>query len=453
MIVNLIHTDSHDDTILLPKAINQNLSSISFGHNKIPCTFVHQENHVNTILLPRHLTEKLNLPISVEKVMIHAHHHHLIIGPLIGIFTAGFTQSMLRPIGERSMVFAKYITSAYELGIVCFVFGMHQINWDDKTVEGWFFSHIGWEKATLPLPNVIYDRLPNRKLEKHGPILQVKERLINEFNTPWFNNAFFNKWEIHEILKQENETAIFLPETYLQPTFELIDQLVKQYSIVYIKPINGSLGLSVYQLMYSEQEQAYYCRFRDHHKQNRLIKSEKLSKIQHSLFKNKDMDQFLVQQGIKLIRINQRTVDFRVHTNRNEDGVWEVTAIAAKVSGKGSVTTHINNGGEIYTLEEIFPSNSKQIRYLLNEAALQISQGIEHSFEGTVGEIGFDFGIDQLGKIWLFEANSRPGRSIFTHPSLKHEEKQTRYGFAKFSIYLLKKSFTPSKDGLYEVNR
>ena len=40
---------------------------------------------------------------------------------------------------------------------------------------------------------------------------------------------------------------------------------------------------------------------------------------------------------------------------------------------------------------------------------------------GHIGEIGFDLGIDQTGAIWMFEANSRPGREIFQHVSLKNQ--------------------------------
>ncbi|MEK1830725.1 YheC/YheD family protein [Priestia megaterium] len=38
---------------------------------------------------------------------------------------------------------------------------------------------------------------------------------------------------------------------------------------------------------------------------------------------------------------------------------------------------------------------------------------LEQELNGLIGELGFDFGVDYQGNVWLFEANSKPGRSIF----------------------------------------
>ena len=35
------------------------------------------------------------------------------------------------------------------------------------------------------------------------------------------------------------------------------------------------------------------------------------------------------------------------------------------------------------------------------------TQMLENRFPG-IGQLGFDYGIDQNGKIWIFEVNTRP---------------------------------------------
>lgn len=92
-----------------------------------------------------------------------------------------------------------------------------------------------------------------------------------------------------------------------------------------------------------------------------------------------------------------------------------MTAIAVKISGKNSITTHLSNGGTVKTLAEVYDDPAERVEVIkkLSAAALTASHVLHDHIEGFIGEIGFDFGIDQNGKVWMFEANSRPGRSIF----------------------------------------
>src|SRR5690606_22878676 len=111
---------------------------------------------------------------------------------------------------------------------------------------------------------------------------------------------------------------------------------------------------------------------------------------------------YIVQQGIHLIRTDHKAVDFRVHTNKDADGIWKVSVLAAKISGRGSVTTHINNGGVVRTIEEIFPDpeDCQQKKEALEKAALLLSEVIDSTQQGNLGELGFDLGIDKDGKVW-----------------------------------------------------
>ncbi|HET7615921.1 MAG TPA: YheC/YheD family protein, partial [Bacillales bacterium] len=114
---------------------------------------------------------------------------------------------------------------------------------------------------------------------------------------------------------------------------------------------------------------------------------------------------------------------------------------AAKVAGNGSVTTHIKYGGEVKTIEEVLGAEGKAnlAREQLIRAALAISVVLEEKTEGIIGEIGFDLGIDRNGKVWLFEANSKPGRHIFIHPKLKTADERSRRLPLAFAVHLAEK--------------
>lgn len=220
--------------------------------------------------------------------------------------------------------------------------------------------------------------------------------------------------------------------------------MLGDYGHVYIKPANGSLGLGIRQVIYDREEGFYYCRYRDNEDVNRLRKFHTLESLMHHVFRRSNLNSMIVQQGIHLLRHEQRSIDFRVHTNKDESGEWKVTAIAAKVAGLGSVTTHVKNGGEIKTLSEVCTSRMMEQEFTekLSKAALGLSRVLETQLEGIIAEIGFDLGIDRKGNVWLFEANSKPGRSIFKHPELKEFDYLTRKMSLDFAVFLTEQAIS-----------
>ncbi|MFY4774214.1 YheC/YheD family protein [Metabacillus sp. RGM 3146] len=435
--------ESEDAAILLSSSskAGTDIQAAAFGTVNVPCEVRYTESNDNRIGLSTHLIQRLKLPYT-GKTRVLYHENTLYAGPLVGIFTAGFTDSLLRPIGERSLFFAKMLDLNQSEGMFSFVFGAHQINWQKGTVKGLFYNNEGWKEEEIPLPNVVYDRLPNRKAENHQALKKVKTRLTKDYGIPWFNPGFFNKWQIHTMLKDNPAASTYLPETYLAPSTGKIEDLLEKYNSVYLKPANGSLGLGVFQLIHQAEQDFYYSRYKDQNHQNKLRKYPTLAHFFKHSFLHRNLSDYLVQQGIDLITLNRKAVDFRVHTNKDEHGVWKVTAMAAKVAGRGSVTTHLNSGGIVKTLDELYedPKEKSDAKASLTEASILLSMLIDEKIPGFIGEIGFDFGIDTTGKVWLFEANSKPGRSIFSHPQLKEEDIISRKHFLDYAYFLTKKA-------------
>lgn len=396
----------------------------------------------NTVAISHDIAKRIKMPNLQVPLHLFSHDQTLHLGPLVGIFTSGFTPFPLRPIGERSLFFSKLLSVEKFVGAHAFVFGEEHINWENGTVLGYFFLENGWETIEVPLPNVIYDRLPNRRSEKKAQLSNIKERLQKEYLIPWYNPGFFNKMDVFERLHQDELSSKYLPETHPFTSFSMVERMLADYGHVFIKPMNGSLGLGIHQIIYDRENDAYYCRYREKDGSNKLRKYPTLEGLFKHVFKNRKLSTMLVQQGIHSIRVNNCTVDFRIHTNKDMKGNWRITALAGKVAGPGSVTTHINNGGVIKTIDEIFETKEEQTAALnkLKEASLALSQSLDTHMEGLIGEIGFDLGIDRKGNVWLLEANSKPGRSIFKHPQLKDFDLLTRKLSLAFSIFLTEKS-------------
>jgi len=438
-----------ENTVYLPTDFkaSTHLNKIALGALSKDATIQQHKKTRNTVGITSDLFKNLLFPSSTSNVHLFADEETLYIGPLVGIFTSGFSTIKVRPIGERSILFSKLLSVQKTVGVIAFLFGEQHINWETGTINGLFYED-GWKSAEVPFPNVVYDRIPNRRIENLHKIQGVKNRLQKEYSIPWYNPGFFNKLDIYERLLQDDSISDYLPETHALTNFTVIERMLSNFGNVYIKPKNGSLGKGIYQLLYDKKDGYYYTRFKDLEQGNRLMKFDHLEALVNHLFENQNLSHYIVQQGIHLIRSEKKSVDFRVHTNKNKDGNWEMTAIAAKIAGAGSVTTHLNNGGTVKAIEELADTElqSDEMINKLTKAALQLSKALENQMEGYIGEIGFDLGLDRKGRVWLFEANAKPGRSIFKHPSLRKFDLETRRKSLEYAVYLMDQSIKSLED-------
>lgn len=419
---------------------------IYFGRHSCPAMIKQNPATKQAIVLSKSLANSLHFHETNIPLHLFVYEKSIHIGPLVGIFSSGFTKIATKPLGERSDFFAKLLSLNIETGCIPFIFGEQHIDWDNETILGYVCIESEWKIIEFPFPDVIYDRLPNRKTENENGPKEVKRKFQEQYTIPWYNPGFFNKWDVYARLSDDTAAIAFLPETYPLSSFSTIEHVLSKYRQAFIKPIHGSLGLGIHQLLYDKQENVYYCRYKNEEQQNKLQRFPSLEAMMNHVFRNRSLDNLIVQQGIALIRSEKRPVDFRVHTNKNSQGHWQVTAIAAKVAGAGSVTTHIKNGGVVKTLKELFGDNETALETenKLTTTAITLSKSIENHLEGIIAEIGFDFGLDKHGQVWMFEANSKPGRSIFSHPKLKEFDRLTRKLSLDYAIYLAEQSITHS---------
>src|SRR5690606_1611719 len=115
------------------------------------------------------------------------------------------------------------------------------------------------------------------------------------------------------------------------------------------------------------------------------------------------LSRYVCQQGIRLAEIDRCPIDFRFHLNKDRSDRWVVAGIGAKKAGRGSVTTHIRNGGKLLTPEQAlnrtFGSRAGEILEKAKQETIKLAEVIERKSNKRVGELGFDIGIDTKGKI------------------------------------------------------
>lgn len=455
MTVNLKITKSHQEIIYLPSALIQKLElqpnrivSLHFGIGNTRRVKVRPfKSKEKEIILTSALKEALLLPYR-KKIMVKREKDGLHIGPIIGILTTDFTGNKFANPDTREhhpfSIFFKHLLAPEPLyPAFYFVFTPDHVDWQRNRIHGYFYlptsnQKKSWKLVSVPFPDVVYNRIPNRTIERKETIHQFKQNYL-KMGGQIFNPNFFSKWDMVQILANDPITIPYIPETYINPSSSLLQQMVKKHPIVYLKPANGSLGLGIYKIL--KENNDYIVHYRNGN-QNKSLLFKDIVSLYKYIFSRKNRQRYLIQQGIDLIEYQQNPVDFRIQLHKNQFNEWQVIAIGGKAAGRGSVTTHIRTGGQLIDsfayLENVFHEHTATMQQRINQASIQIAKKVEEKINSPIGELGLDIGIDKNHQIWLFEVNSKPGRSIFKHPSLKSARMVSSKYLLEYAIYLAK---------------
>jgi hypothetical protein len=385
--------------------------------------------------IPLSLMASLRIPRTGSVFVASNNNKELRIGPVIGILTN--VVSGTSPFGSKTG-FIHQVMSTASTKSFAFAFSPSSVNWTQETVTGIIPKEGGgWVRKTFPLPDVVYNRLSSRKAEKSAGMEGFKDRFVRR-GIPLFNWSFFDKWDVYKMLDGDDAFR-FVPESRINPSADQIKEMLDKHKFIYLKPTAGSLGIGIFRVTYNPKR-GYFVRYRKAGK-NVLIRYGKFDGLMQMLGTGRGrLTNYVAQQGIRLIEIDSCPIDFRFHLTKNGNNNWVVAAIGAKKSGKGSVTTHIRNGGQLMTpeqvLRQIYGNRAEQVLTNAKETAIKLAEGIENNYNHLLGELGFDIGIDQSEKIWMFEANAKPGRSIFKHPSLKEGDVATLQNIYEHCLFL-----------------
>jgi hypothetical protein len=420
---------------------NRKFIYIQLGEKRVLSRLLKTSRKNQDILIPPDIKNDLCIPFGGQ-LHVKVEGDTLRIGPVIGILTTGITLINNQLMSGRASFFKHLLSAQKGENLYYFLFTPADVDWVNKTVNGLFLVQsngtASWRRYTVPIPDVVYNRIPDRQSERTSSVLEFKNKLEKLTDAKMFNPTFFNKWAIHQKLVDHPVVNEHVPETYLSPDLTTIQRMLQRYGVVYLKPVGGSLGLGILKITYKPNS-GYFCRY-NNGSQNVLRRYRTLSSLVSAHIPRSRLGSYLVQQGIPLLRYEGRPLDFRVHVHKDRNNNWVVAAVAAKIAGQGSVTTHVRTGGTVLSgqelLKRVYYNHSDYIEEQVKETAVRLAEVIETRLKQNIGELGFDIGIDERGHIWMFEANSRPGRSIFKHNSLKQADYQSIHLIIDYSRYL-----------------
>ncbi|MCR3921342.1 MAG: YheC/YheD family protein [Firmicutes bacterium] len=295
-----------------------------------------------------------------------------------------------------------------EVNNTLYFFSLKDVNLQSKKINGyyWHQSNKRWLCQEFTLPDVLYLRsgLGKRYAQTFKRlctiVTQNKGKLITHYT--------FNKWRLYEVLRQDPHMKRYLPATREVKQPDDIKEMLQDYKVVYLKSHIGRKGEQVLRVEVLP-DGGYQCSyFRDEQLTVKTISDyQALLYDVNAFFKGKN---YLIQQGIQLLKYDNRLIDMRAELQHNGEGGLDIVGVSVRCGQPGSpITTH----GDAFQFEDFFVNKmgySKEqvvaFRARVHTFLFDVYEYLENNY-GKYAEIGIDFATDPNNRIWFIEANSR----------------------------------------------
>jgi len=331
--------------------------------------------------------------------------------PLVGVFVNDRFRSH-----PKGIHFAAKLMQANEVaGCVIYFFSPRDIDWGKRRVNGSIFNHRSgqWAHRPLPFPDVLYDRGTLFPQKQQVLIEDIRRRFKMLSRIRFINSGKLEKWLLHRQLHRFQELRTYLPETILFRHFDDLEKMLFRFGYVFIKSSSGSGGTEV--LSVEKLAQCHCLRFY-RGGAHRYVVADSWSELKTILSaiigtKPKEM---IIQQGIRLIKYRGRLLDLRVLLLKNKSGQWVSVYNQARIAKKEVVITNASLGADILNYHDLYLELKAVCPHLpddeqIREISIVIARYIEKQF-GLFGEIGMDMAVDESGKVWFLEGNSKPSK-------------------------------------------
>lgn len=343
------------------------------------------------------------------------------IGPLIGILCNPAWNPRKQVMGQTKQlpVLEKLIDAGEQAGTLCVLFRIEDVDFQAMTIRALMRHGGGWKRQTLPLPDVIYDQVISRRRERTRAHAERRERLSKLYGKRIFNDGFFDKWEVHEWLKQDVRVRAHMPQTIRYTRPKAAVSFVLRHPVTFLKPIHGSLGLGIVRLIRQGDGGIQYDvkRPRQVPLHGRAATAEEALRTFRARLRARP---YLIQQGIALANYQERPFDIRILLQRDGSGEWQRTKMFARVARTGDFTSNLSSGGEAMPVHKVFTEvfqRADQARSCQRDVARVsrfVPEVLERESGKVFGEVGLDIGVEPDGRVWIIEVNSKPWKSPTT---------------------------------------
>lgn len=393
-------------------------------NQSITLRFGAYKTNVKVVSVPRYdgvrihteLAKKLGLQSTIQlRMQYKAHLHTIVLGPIIGLLISrAYPQLSDKPFGTITLFCKEVVDACQKQGAFVYFFTPNEVGSNVNSVEGWSYAN-GWYKATFPSPDVLHNRLTSRKLENKPSVQHFMKEVKSRFNTNVFNEQFLDKTDVFQALKNDSQLLKYLPESYLFKNYAMLKSMCTKHPVVFLKPIRGSLGKGILRIT-RQSDQSYLCHFTNLNGASKQC-FPKLMNLFTAISSKMKTNRYQIQQGLYLMEVGKRPVDFRALVQKSLQGKWELTSIVARTAGSQHFVSNLARGGTLSTVKEavsksnLSPIHRSEVLSKMQKAALEIAAGLDEQIPAHFGELGIDLAVDVNGKVWLLEVNSKPSKN------------------------------------------
>ncbi|KRE51232.1 YheC/YheD family endospore coat-associated protein [Paenibacillus sp. Soil522] len=304
------------------------------------------------------------------------------------------------------------------LGIDVYVFAAEGLQPQSEQLFGYRFEQNRWVRQEVPLPDVIYDRCfftrANQRMNCRSMLAAMKLR------KPYLmlNGTLPAKQGVYEALKDDILLAKHLPVTLPFQSANQVNLLADRYfNGIVLKPSAGMQGRGIVHVKRCPLEQTTKVKGRS--RQNRpfsiTFKDNHAAEQWINRFIHRSA--YLIQPYLELSGEDGKPFDVRALMQKEHTGKWSLTGVASRMGQAGSLTSNLHGGGDASPAAQLITAKfgthrAERLLEQIHTISKQTVERLECKF-GRFAELGLDYGIDLDGKLWLIEANSKPGRSSF----------------------------------------
>ncbi|MCL6548524.1 MAG: YheC/YheD family protein [Alicyclobacillus sp.] len=330
-----------------------------------------------------------------------------------------------RPFGEQTRLFTDLARIGREMGVEVVVLSPGYA----ATHTGWRWegtSGHGWVRAVLSVPDVVIRRSGAFRAAPEQVVvrdLALFKRCGRLHSLP---RRCSNKWFLHRLFQSVPNLRGSLPDCALASGARDLVQFLKRYGDIYLKPLAGAQGVSVYRLrtrgdaLLAAWDERIVPRRTE---QWRPVFQPESRTVERLLSGPGDVAAFwewvhlrraLLQESIPLPRTGDgRPFDFRWLVQFG--GEPAVIARVARVGRVDAVTTNIHTGAEAVDAPGLLAGLAEWqdtgVIDRLDELALTAARTLADRF-GPYAEVGVDLALRPDGRPVLFEVNPTPGRRM-----------------------------------------
>ncbi|HEY8449673.1 MAG TPA: YheC/YheD family protein, partial [Bacillota bacterium] len=261
---------------------------------------------------------------------------------VLGVLTAN-PEGDRRLLGPQTISFRGLAREGSRAGVQVVVFKPEGLGDPHEGMRGYVYDRRRrrWVRAAVPWPDIVYNRVAYRSLERRGDVQRVLRRLQRS-GVPVFNPGFLDKWNTYRILSADDVTRRHLPRFRRVREVDDVLRALNEWRAVFLKPVGGSLGKGIVYVRKYGDGYIYHACIDDAYRKGRRRDWLGLRRVLLGMLNGRE---YLVQAAVHRQLLSGSPFDVRVLVQKDTRREWRVSGMVARVAARGRVLTHVPRGG------------------------------------------------------------------------------------------------------------